>query len=284
LSELVVPISNWDILRNVHKAHELPENAIQKHTKPRASGLMGDAREIAYMMAGVPLSDPFVENDERVDGKFTQEQGRLAENITADAINASDSIRVVNRQISLPEDFFVSGHPDGEVVYLHDEDGLINGLKFGWEHKHLGRYQYKEVVTKGILAGYPDIVAQALLYGHALGWDAAQLNITSQDASSMRVELRGKKIHPDTDGHPKMLSYALDLRPLYDMIPMLEKRAKWFSDWMENDGDPARVAVEAKSLTGVFPWGYSEYKSLAIADGPGSLVAPQTPLVRDWAK
>jgi hypothetical protein len=134
------------------------------------------------------------------------------------------------------------------------------------------------------MRGFPDIVAQAILYGDALGWDAAQLNITSQDASSMRFELRGKAVYSDIDSHPKMLSYALDLRPLYEMVPMLKARAEWFTRWAEEDGDPSHVAIEARDVKGVFPWGYSEYRSLAIADGLGTLVAPKTPLVRDWAR
>jgi len=77
----------------------------------------------------------------------------------------------------------------------------------------------------------------------------------------------------------------LDLHELCpDVIPYLKKRAEWFTDWYENDGDPTHVAVEAKSPKGIFPWGYSEYRSQMLADPPGTLVAPMTPLVRDWAK
>jgi hypothetical protein len=289
---LTPPIDADSIFKGIHKGFELPENVTQLRSKPRVSSLMSDARVIAYAMAGTPFSDPASENPDKWDGKFTQEQGRLAEDITAEGINASGIIRVVNRQISLPDDYWATGHPDGELTNtltikdfeedptLVYEDRLIDGLKWGWEHKHLGRFQYKKIAKEGLYAGYPEIIAQMAVYGDALGWDACLACITSQDASSMRLELRGLK------AHPKMMVFAVDLRPLYEeVIPYLQKRALWFSDWFENDGDPAHVAIEAKTVSkNSFPWGWTEYASKAIEDGPGTLTAPMTPLYRDWVK
>jgi hypothetical protein len=282
------PLSNMEILKGVHMVDERPENVVQKRSKPRASALLSDARECAYMMAGIPYSDPHSDNPERVDGKFTQEQGRLAEDITCAAINTTGTVRVVNRQIELPEDYFVTGHPDGELEFSfpnghmgRDWDTTLNGMKWGFEHKMYGRYQLLQIAKQGLFAAAPEAVAQALLYGDALGWDAVMFVIASQDASSMRYEYRASRVKE----HPKLNVYGLYLRSMYDdYLPMLKARAEWFTDWYENDGNPANVAIEARDVKGTFPWGYSEYRSLAIADGPGTLVAPQSPFVRDWAK
>jgi hypothetical protein len=186
----------------------------------------------------------------------------------------------------LPEDYFVTGHPDGELEFSDyqypewaDRDNA--GLKWGFEHKMWGRYQLKQVGQHGLMAAAPEVVAQVLLYGYALDWDAVMIVVASQDASSMRFEYRNAKITE----HPKLNTYALNLREMYDeYIPYLQRRAEWFTEWYETDGNPAHVAIEAKDAKGVFPWGYSEYQSLAIADGPGHLEAPRTPFIRDWAR
>ena len=82
--EIASPISAEEILRGVYPAYALPQNEVQSRAKPRASGLMSDAREIAYMMAGVPITDPMEERDDRRDGRLTAEQGRMAESLTYD--------------------------------------------------------------------------------------------------------------------------------------------------------------------------------------------------------
>lgn len=289
MAGLAPPLSNLEILRGVHRAYGLPENEVQERSKPRASSIMGDAREIAYQMAGVPYSDPFIDNDARVDGAYTQEQGRLAEDITCDAIAASGKVKVINRQIALPEDYFVTGHPDGELAFFDGEEYHpydVNGLKWGFEHKMLGRFQVKGIAREGLFGGFPEVIAQTLLYGYALGWDAAYIVIGAQDASSMRLELRGKNANPN-GLHPKLNVWAVDLRPLYpEHIPFLKARADWLADTMAGGTAPEYVAVEAKDPAGIFPWGYSEYQSLAKSDPPGKLVAPKVPLMaaQDWRK
>lgn len=291
-----LPLSVEQVLRGIHHAPEysLPENEVQVRTKPRASGLLSDAREVAYAMAGFPVSDPPEDRDDRRDGKFTQEQGRLAEDITVAGIGASGLVRVVNRQISLPDDFFVTGHPDGELEYYRATAGSgmqmsagwfptnDQGLKVGFEHKHYGRYAYTKIAKDGLVGGAPDLMAQIVLYGAALGWDACYVVITAQDASSVRFELRNKGIK---DVNPKMMVFMVDLREHYDTIPLLQKRAEWFTQWATTDGNPRNVAIEAKMskvTKTAFPWGWSDYVSQAMADGQSGERAPTPPFVRDW--
>jgi hypothetical protein len=237
-------------------------------------------------MAGFPVSDPPEDRDDRRDGKFTQEQGRLAEDITVAGIGASGLVRVVNRQISLPDDFFVTGHPDGELEFYVPDQHIwdrLNGdyLKVGFEHKHYGRYAYTKIAKDGLVGGAPDVMAQIVLYGAALGWDACYVVITAQDASGVRFELRNKGIK---DVNPKMMVFMVDLREHYDTIPLLQKRAEWFTNWAVTDGNPRNVAIEAKKVSmAAFPWGWSSYVSLAMQDGQSGESAPRPPFARDWA-
>lgn len=294
---LTPPITRNEILAGVHHAFQLEQNEVQLRPKPRASGLFGDAREIAYSMAGTPISDDFSDYEkypDHVDGAFTQEQGRLAEDITCAAIDVSGAVTVINRQISLPEDYFVTGHPDGEMGWVffnpHAEEpkrdiGTVDadGKKWGFEHKHFGRFKIKELAKEGLWGAAPEIIGQMTMYGDALGWDYALLVVTSQDASSMRFEFRSKAMK-DLNFHPKMEVFSVDLRPHYEeLLPFLKKRAEWFSEWFKNSGDPRDVAIEAKKLDG-FPWSYSEYQTLAKADGQSGEKAPGLPVYRNWAE
>jgi len=290
-----LPLTAEQVLSGLYRAPEfsLPENEVQKRTKPRASGLLSDAREIAYAMAGFPPTDPPENREDRLDGKFTQEQGRLAEDLSVAGIGASGLVRVVNRQISLPDDYFVTGHPDGELEYyraiagsgMQQSAGWFPkndlGLKVGFEHKHYGRFAYAKIAKDGLVGGAPELMAQIVLYGYGLGWDACYVVITSQDASSARFELRNKGVKGI---NPKMMVFMVDLREHYDTVPLLQKRAEWLSEWAARDGDPRNVAIEAnKVATTSFPWGWSEYVTQAMDDGQSGERAPLPPFVRDWA-
>lgn len=255
--------TEFQLLQAVHHAFQLPENAPQVRSKPRASGLTSDAREVAYSMANVPKSNPHSEQPDRVDMAFTQEQGRLAEEITIGAL-AQLGWPVTDRQIELPADYFVTGHPDG-----------IIGYHTLFEHKLYGRFAYKDLARDGIWGSKGrDILAQAALYGDALGLDDVLIVVASQDASSIRLEFRQAAFR-NKGINPKVQLFRVDMADLRPLIPQLKARAEFFIDWMATDGDPSHVAWEHDPNRDAFPWSYSEWRSRAIADGPSDqLVAP----------
>lgn len=255
-----LPFTIYDVLHGVHRMNQRPENVISQHDKPRASGLAFDAREVAYYMAGIPLSNPHAFNEERMDGAMTAEQGRIFEDLLVGAIenmDLPDKYVVEDRQISLPEDYFVTGHPDGRIG------------RYLFESKLYGRFAYKEIARQGIWgAKGRDVLAQCAMYCDALDLDGAYIFITSQDASSMRYELR------NSDHHPKMMIFSVDRSKLQPLIPQLKLRAEWFTNWKKYDGNPANVSWESEPNPKKWPWSYSEYIDRAIVDGPGTKQAP----------
>lgn len=193
----------------------------------------------------------------QTDSEITAEQGRLFEDISVARIERNTGLRVVDRQMSLPDDYPVTGHPDGRLSpnrgtthYPGGEE--IDGLIWGWEHKHLGRYAYTSVLKQGLQTAEPNFVLQATLYGDALGWDAAYFTITSQDASAIRGDIT-QNLRAKTPGwaaqkglHPKVTLVPVDLRPLYhSLIPMAHNRAMWLTKWKEESGDVADVRRES---------------------------------------
>jgi hypothetical protein len=246
-------------------------------------------------------SNPQREDAYRKDGVLTTEQGRYIEDLSVDIIkhipteDGSGHYFVTNRQIELPEGALVSGHPDGELVVI-DGDGfqspMPDGLKWGFEHKHLGRYSYLDKFKKGYQEdeGY---WSQLLLYGYYLGWDKALVCILSQDASAIRYEAnqaRAKfaKATPRSRGYhqwamrddfsSKVQLLAFDLRPFYDLyVPQLLARA----EFLAGVTDATRVAREADAVlvnprngNPAFPCGYCDFADRCIADGPGEERAP----------
>ncbi len=305
---LVAPFTRDDIFRGVYKINPLEANETRVRTKPRASSLAGDAREIAYMMSGLEPTDPQVSRPDRIDGGYTAEQGRRAEDLTIEALHAERSdIRIVGRQVCIghpacknadgtlgeqgPLDHWASGHPDGEIEFKAagqwlDREPNTPNLKWGFEHKMLGRFQIRKILTEGLLLGFPEVILQSLVYGSALGWDAVSIAIGAQDASSIKVE-RYRIKNEIENAHNKMMVFEVDLREYAGLVPMLKARADWFAEWAKNDGDPTHVKVEAKDDNvdyNAFPWGWSDYVTAAITDPPGTLEAPPVPLPRDWAK
>lgn len=284
MSDLKPPITALEFFRGVHLAYPNQNN---EGSKPRASSIGNDARQIAYYMAGTPVSDPYTEWDARVDLKYTQEQGRILEDLSANALAAA-GLPVYDRQVCIGHpvcavgseaamaDVPYTGHPDGAFGSLDD------GLVWGWEHKVFNIWPVLMTGKDGLLVQKPEAVEQGILYGHALDWDAVLVQVMAQDASAVRTELRKSKrfaMLKDTEAfHVKGNFYAVDLRPLYvSVLPGLLRRAEWFMEWKENDGDPAHVAWEKEPRMDKFPWSYSEHVSQAISDGQGELVAPATP-------
>lgn len=286
-------------------AFMLPENVPQKHSKPRASGIGNCARQQAYSMAGAD-TEPGTGNSGNLDGDITTEQGRIMDaQITQKLITANDLV-LQNTQISLPSDFPMTGHPDGELGAVTEAgQAKLQGLKWGYEHKQLGRWAYEKVFKEGFEQGEPGYLCQTVSYGMGLGWDVAYIVAMAQDASSTRSDARTnlKSKNPKVrwanqpDWDPKMLVYAVDLRPYYDTLgKRLLQRAEWLTDWYNAGADPAQVKREANpntnardeylvSATGEitrvegqpFPCGWCPWLARCQRDGEGAMVAPELP-------
>lgn len=287
------PFTTRDYLEAVGPSFQLDMNKLMLRRKPRASALGSDAREIAYMMSATPYDDPPHEDARNeADSVLTAEQGRMFEDLSVHVIEQM-GFGVVDRQIELPDDYFVTGHPDGRLVGPWMDD---YNLVCGFEHKHLGRWKYIGIIKHGFMAECPEYVLQAVLYGYALGWDICQFVITAQDASGIRTEaLRSTKTKDESkrwglkDFNPKVHAFAIDLRPLYEtLLPAARQRAEWFTRWFDESCDPREVRLEHDPYEvdglgrATFPWGYSEWLGRARADGQSGQSAPPLFFTGRW--
>lgn len=248
---LELPITPQAILRGV-TGPSLVENETHVATRPRVSSVASCARKTLYDMHGIEESHDWG----RDEAAFTQEQGRLAEDITISGIDASGLVRVVNRQVELNDASPATGHPDGELEFRaypdegphpDDDPGSYevpgwydcddNGRKWGFEHKHFGDYGFSQILKGGLFEGASSTITQVVLYGAARGWDACLVAITSQDASVVRRTMKQNRdakkpkvrwtddLDPNNSS-PKLLLFAVDLRPLYKtLLPILDGRA-----------------------------------------------------------
>ena len=279
LGIIQVPFSNLELLQAIPHDDQSGKMAL-----PRASSLVKCARQQAYMMTDTPKTE-----EERPDFLFTVEQGRLAEEISISAINNSGKAVVFgtgDKQISILKanpDFWASGHPDGQL-FLKDEDGL----SWGFEHKHMGRWQYEEILKRG-LDSEPAIqaICQVAVYGAALDWDACLLVFTAQDASSIRSDITSNLRRKQPWAHRamyddcKMMVFAVDLRTRTAITEMLEVRARWLTNWVDTDANPANVAREFDPQEGPlrFPCSYCPWHKKCMKDGPDGQFAPGIPYV-----
>lgn len=299
---MIQPLFNADdYLTASATVFEMAVNATQERAKPRASSLGACARQQAFMMAGVEPDPMGSEASARgTDNVLTAEQGRMFEDLSVKILEHM-GVAVINRQITLPDNYPVTGHPDGEL-------GEYEGLYWGFEHKHLGRWAYEGTLRYGLYKAEPNYVLQSALYGDALGWDMAQFVIVSQDSSSIRTDIRrsleyktpSARWGADPEIHPKVTIVPVDLRPLkHGLVPMALERATWLSDWKQRDGDPAHVARENNPTTlevvpvpdgegGVmeverapFPCGWCPYLQSCLAAGGGGECAPILPWTKD---
>ena len=248
------------------------------------------------------------------DSKFTAEQGRIMEEPMVGLLHRA-GLEVRRRQLCIghepcsaqheagPLNTPFTGHPDGGDL-LGPEDRM-QGLKWGVEFKHLGRWKYEGLFKKGLEEGAPDYLAQMVLYGTALQWDACLLLATAQDGSSTRsdatINLRNKD--PKTrwaekEGwNPKFQLVAVDIREYRPLAKMLWNRAEWLRKAVASVGpddvmkvvareydpavtkpkwrmvDGARVSVEET----LFPCGYCEFLERCVEVGQSGERAPLLP-------
>jgi hypothetical protein len=301
--ELQLPFSTEEFVDAAYEL-ELDENKRMRRYVPRASSLGGCARKQAYYLMDVDPSNPQRDDDYRRNGVLTTEQGRYIEDLSCDVISQIEApggahFAVVNRQVQLPVGSLVSGHPDGELVVNYGQgDGgsgpvgygpMPDGMKWGFEHKHLGRYSYMDLFKNGY-ASNKEYWNQLLLYGYYLDWDAVLVCVLAQDQSGIRQEKNEALRRLKTSKNPgyyrwaesptfdtKVQLHAFYLRPHYvASIPRLEERARWLA----TVDRPQGVAREADAIkvnprgNPAFPCGFCDYADRCIADGPGTEVAP----------
>ena len=290
------PVSRDEILQAFGKAFSRPENLPQERTKPRASALASCARAQSYDMAMTP-TDPIGAAGSLLsyDADLTSEQGRAFEGLMERTLK-SIGVEVVSAQTELPEDYPVSGHPDGELD-LSNKQSWSNGIqrvdpspKWGVEFKHLGRFGYKKALTRGLRAGHPHYILQGRLYGDALGWDAVLYIVSSQDASSIRTDASASLRYKTpsarwaelVDWHPKIHIETLEIDEVRNgLLPVAKARARWLSDWKASSGEPSMVAREYSPENAQFPCTYCPYLTTCLADGNGGQRAPELPFRMD---
>ena len=300
---LTPPFTAGELLGVASEEFMLPENIPTVRAKPRASSIGDCARKIAYMMANTEVTDPGED-----DGEITTEQGRIVDEAISQRLvrrlgeKRGDNIRVVNTQVALPDGFPMTGHPDGELSY-GDEMRDVDGLLWGYEHKHLGRWGYEKTFKEGIEVGEPVYLCQMISYGLALGWDAVAAVILAQDSSSTKSDAQqnlkaknpGQRWAVNPDWNPKMLVYCLDLRQYYNTLGRrLIDRANWFIDWAANDGNPDNVQAEyspedvkphytvvegepVEEFIPNFPCSHCEWLTRCRESGPDGRTAPELP-------
>lgn len=291
-----LPFTVEDVLGAVEgmRSSALPENFVQERDKPRASSVGKCGRANAYYMAGEP-HDEWLSRSWMA---YTQEQGRIMEDLTFGAMEYL-GFPVTGRQVAVPDDFPLTGHPDGDGKEWVTEGLNSEGLVLGVEHKHFGRWEYETLFKQGLMQGDPFIIVQGLVYAKALGWDASVFFITSQDASSVHSDYTVNKHakNPanrwsDKEGwNPKLQIITVDMRPLkLTLWPMIEQRARWLSKWKREDGDPKNVArdydplrpkkkgeVVEEGAEPAFPCSYCPWYNKCVVDGDGGVQAPVLP-------
>lgn len=294
---IVPPVSRDRLLEAFGKAFILPENMVQERSRPRASSLAACARQQAYAMAGTKDDPIGVEGSRiRLDSALTSEQGRMFEEAMVKAFEKC-GVNIEGRQVSLPESYPVSGHPDGEIRFNGGMDlfgsSLLSDetlrLRWGVEFKHLGRYGYLKTIKNGIRKAHPNYILQAALYGDALGWDAVMFVVSSQDASSISGEATASLRYKNEqarwaeriDWHPKLHVEAMELTEVQGLLPIAKARARWLSQWKAADGVPKYVAREYDPELAAFPCNYCPYLEKCRADGSGGNQAPELPFRMD---
>lgn len=233
------------------------------------------------MMTNTPRSNPEIEDFNRNHQRITNEIHREAEDVSV-AIIEELGFSVVDRQVELPEDYPLTGHPDGRLVpsvkgryWATGEDSKIDGLVWGFEHKVVGYLRFIDIFKDGLFKAKPEYITQALLYGDALGWDAVLFVVLADDAAATKGQ-RTKTKHPwasREDWNPKVQLIGVDLRPLKPLVPLILERAKALSEVVV-DGKAHEILREHNG-TKTFPCGYCDWKDRCNIDGDGTVEIPK---------
>ena len=314
VSDIVDPRS---FFQGVHDAPslQLEANIVHARTRPRASSLQDCIRKQGYDMAGLPASNPQRDNDEQVTQQYANEQGRLAEALSFTALEwqpgRTFTVAVVSRQIEVSDASPVSGHPDGELIWLdhageaeekgwHGSPELIpperflffphmfgredtpedeQGYRIGVEHKHPGVNTYGRILRAGVLAERPGWVVQAVMYGLDRKWDYVLLIDVALDATAVKGPRAGFVKHFQTVFDAKAKFELMDIRDMkLGFGPPLTARAVALSDFISSGGEPGDIRREFSGHV-KFPCGYCEQQDRCNLEGEGSVTLPVSPLM-----
>lgn len=283
------PITVAEFLAAVGPTFALPENARMRRAKPRASGIANCARQQWYYMND---TEPTAERNS--DQDLTAEQGRMFEGITL-AIMRTKGLTVASRQDGIPDDYPVSGHPDGDDLVSTSSDKRWRGgpgKKWGFEHKHYGRYEYERMLKLGVEQGNPEALSQILMYGDALGWDYCWMVVVSQDASAVRGDMSINKraknessVWVTPDMNPKVQFFVIDINEYKGtLIPMLKMRARWLSEHVDDPTPPRAEFVPfatGKQDKIEFPCSHCPYLRDCQEAGQDGPRAPGLPFIKE---
>ena len=240
--------------------------------KVSASAIGDCSRKILADLRGIPTT-----NLGRADSVVTMEQGRTFEEIPIEAFTRAGAF--IERGMSLPDSYPLAGHPDGQLTFYGDKANVWDGYKWGWEHKLLGRYQYKETMANGFAIANPGYMAQILIYGHALDWDRVLVQVTAQDASSITAEYNQEKRKKepaawatDPEFDPKTLFFGYDIQAMFPLVPQLHQRAAEILAIPE-----AKDIAREYSGTVNFPCNYCRVKDWCNTVGDGGIEVTPTP-------
>lgn len=292
MEEIKAPFTVKDYIRASFSL-ELPENAPQTRVKPRVSGILDCARLQGYSMSNTPRSNPEEENFGRNHQNVTNEIHREAEDVSVAIIQELGYI-VADRQIELSEDYPLTGHPDGRLVRKDDAywnyndpedkrvyytDGkLEDGLVWGFEHKVIGYLRFVDIFRDGLFKAKPEYIAQSLLYGDALGWDAVLFVVLADDAAATKGQRTKNAKQPwasREDWNPKVQLIPVDLRPLKPLVPLLHKRAEGIAAAIAQ----GKLIQREHSGTKVFPCGYCDWQDRCNIDGNDGVEVEKGPFI-----
>jgi hypothetical protein len=183
---------------------------------------------------------------------------------------------------------WANGHHDGELWRILPDltsppsnvlvDYLDDGKKWGFEHKHIGRFGYLSILKQGFQMAEPVYMAQTLTYGAAQNWDAVLIVVMSQDASSISYEIKVAKQrgyawakNPDID--PKIMMFAYDLNAMKPLVAPLKKRADEIAAAAVN-GELVAPEHDGKKT---FPCGYCAVQPDCQRWGSSGIVVTPSP-------
>lgn len=256
--------------------HEQPRVS----AKPRASSLASCARQQVYAMRGVQPTNPMPP-----DAVLTAEQGRHMELLIEQGLARLGYV-VDGQQGELPDDYPVTGHPDG-ILYKGDESGLHPLALL--EQKHLGQWSYLRILQHGLYSASPGYYIQALMYADSLGLDNVVFVITAQDASAVRTQLTQMKRYA-TEGKTEATraknAWAMDVPASAAKMQIIEysvddnralimeahQRAKVLADVA---GNSLHVQREFDPLSDNFPCNYCDWKDACMKEPSDGAVVPK---------
>jgi len=205
---------------------------------------------------------------------YVGQEGTLSEDISAAGLDEmGHSVRA--QQGEMPDDFWCTGHIDGEVE--DDGEWLL------WEHKHFGVWGFTGIFRKGLMIAKPEVFFQGLVYAMGRGLDKILFQIVAQDSSATQAQatqsLKSKKAEKwglRPDWNPKVQFIEMDVSMYKETVgPALKTRAQWLSLAKERG---TKVAREYDPHGDDYQCTYCPFKTACLEMGDGGTLAPGLPV------